>query len=286
MIDDADDLKGAERLDRRKLLKRAGLAAAGTLGVGTAYPLLEAKWCGISRRVVALPRLPPGFRGMTVAFLADLHHGPFVSLAYIRHVVEMTRSLKPDLILLGGDYVSKHPRYIAPVCEELRRLEAPLGRFAVLGNHDHWESTVESKAQLDRAGFELVDNRGTWLGRGTDRLRICGVGDLWTDDQDLDSALDDADESDAVILLSHNPDFAESVRDPRISLMLSGHTHGGQVVIPALGAPFTPTRFGAKYLGGLVQGPACPVFVSRGVGTSGPPVRLLCRPEVVLLTLT
>jgi predicted MPP superfamily phosphohydrolase len=281
-----DESKAAERLDRRKLLKRAGLGALAALGVGTVYPMLEARWCGLSRRLVALPKLPPSFRGMTVALLTDLHHGPFVPLAYIRHVVDLTNSLKPDLILLVGDYVSVNARYIAPAANEVRRLEAPLGRFAVLGNHDHWESTVESKAQLDRAGIELVDNRGSWLRRGSDRLRICGVGDLWTDDQDLMSALGDADEDDAVILLSHNPDYAESVDDSRISLMLSGHTHGGQVIVPGLGAPFCPSKFGAKYLGGLVQGPACPVFVSRGVGTTGPPVRFLCRPEVALLTLT
>jgi predicted MPP superfamily phosphohydrolase len=279
-----DESRGGE-LDRRKLFKRLGLGAVGMFGAGAAYPLLEARWCGLSRRVVTLPKLPDRFRGMTVAFLADLHHGPFVPLSYIRHVVDLTRSLKPDLIVLGGDYVSEDARYIAPVCAELGRLDAPLGRFAVLGNHDHWESTSESRARLDRAGFELVDNRGAWLRRGPDRLRICGVGDLWTDDQDLAAALGDADESDAVILLSHNPDFAEAVDDPRVGLMLSGHTHGGQVVIPGFGAPFAPTRYGAKYLGGLAQGPSCPVFVSRGVGTSGPPVRFLCRPEVVLLTL-
>jgi uncharacterized protein len=281
-----DDSKAAERFDRRKFFKRAGIAALGAAGVGTAYPMLEAKWCRLVRQSIALPKLPASFRGLTVAFLADLHHGPFTPLAYIRHVVAMTNSLKPDLIVLGGDYVSRSPRYIAPVCEAVRRLEAPLGRFAVLGNHDHWESTVESKVEMDRAGFDRIDNRGTWLRRGSDRVRICGVGDLWTDRQDLASALGDADESDAVILLSHNPDYAEHLDDPRVSLMLSGHTHGGQVVLPGWGAPFSSSRYGAKYLGGLVQGPACPVFVSRGVGTSGPPVRLLCRPEVVLLTLT
>ena len=280
-----DDPKAAERFDRRKLFRRAGLAA-GALGVGLGYPVLEARWCALSRRVVSVPRLPSGFRGTTAAFLTDLHHGPFVPLSYIRHVVDLTNSLKPDLILLGGDYVSKSPRYIAPACEALARLRAPLGRFAVLGNHDHWESATESRIQLDRAGVEMVDNRGVWLRRGPDRLRICGVGDLWTDKQDTASALDDADESDAVIMLSHNPDFAEAVDDPRVGLMLSGHTHGGQVVLPGWGAPIVPSQYGAKYLGGLVQGPSGPVFVSRGVGTSGPPVRLLCRPEVVLLTLT
>ena len=221
-----------------------------------------------------------------MALLADLHHGPFVPLSHIRRVVDLTNSLKPDLVVLCGDYVSKSARYIAPVCGELKRLEARMGRFAVLGNHDHWESAVESRIQVDRAGIELVDNRGVWLRRGGSRLRLCGVGDLWTDHQDIAAALGGAHEDDAVILLSHNPDYAEYLDDTRVGLMLSGHTHGGQVVLPGYGAPIVPSGFGSKYLGGLVQGPRCSVLVSRGIGTSGPPVRLFCRPEVVLVTLT
>ena len=112
------------------------------------------------------------------------------------------------------------------------------------------------------------------------------MGDLWTDTPDIGAALGDATDRDASIVLSHNPDVAETLRDPRVGLMLSGHTHGGQVVIPFYGAPRVPSAYGQKYLHGLVRGPACDVFVSRGVGTISPPVRLFCRPEVVLLTLT
>ena len=117
------------------------------------------------------------------------------------------------------------------------------------------------------------------------RLRICGVGDLWTDRQDLKTALGDATPGDAVLLLSHNPDFVETIRDRRVGLVLSGHTHGGQIVLPGYGAPVVPSRYGQKYLYGLVQGPCCQVFVTRGVGTVTPPVRFLCRPEIVLITL-
>ncbi len=130
-----------------------------------------------------------------------------------------------------------------------------------------------------------LTNTGVWLERNGGRLRICGVGDLWTDHQDMSAALGDATESDATIVLSHNPDFVESVRDPRAGLVLSGHTHGGQVVVPGFGAPIVPSRYGQKYLHGLVQGPRCRVFVTRGVGTISPPVRFLCRPEVDLITL-
>ena len=197
----------------------------------------------------------------------------------------MTNALAPDLILLGGDYVHRHPRYIAPGIAELGKLQSRLGRFAVLGNHDNWEDGPATKTALAASGITELTNTGVWLTREGTRLRICGVGDLWTDGQDLDAALGSASDDDAVILLSHNPDYVETLSDRHVGLVLSGHTHGGQVVVPGYGAPIVPSRYGQKYVRGLVQGPTCPVFITRGVGTISPPVRFCCRPEVVLITL-
>jgi predicted MPP superfamily phosphohydrolase len=278
-------------MDRRKILKVAGLTALGSVATGMVYPFLEAKWCRVVRRTIALPNLPPPFRGTTVALLADVHHGPVVPLAYIRHVVAMTNALKPDIIALAGDFVHRHDSYIAPAIDELGNLEGALGRFAVRGNHDNQDYhgmrnfRPLSRAALAEARIPDLYNTGAWLERSGARMRICGVGDLWTDHQDLETALGDATENDAVLLLSHNPDFVETIRDCRVGLVLSGHTHGGQIVVPGYGAPVVPSRYGQKYLYGLVDGPCCPVFVTRGVGTVTPPVRFLCRPEVVLITL-
>jgi predicted MPP superfamily phosphohydrolase len=254
--------------------------------VGGAYPLLEAKWCRLTRVSVGLPNLPAPFEGTTIAFLSDVHHGPFVPRAYVRSIVEMTNRLKPDIVAIGGDYCHHGARFIAPVLEDLGGLRARMGRVAVLGNHDHNDGLRESLDGLAGAGIPLLRNSGTWLEKGGSRLRIGGVGDLWTDRQDVRSAIGDATGRDAVIVLSHNPDVAETLRDDRVGLMLSGHTHGGQVVVPLFGAPCVPSAFGQKYLRGLVEGPRCQVFVSRGVGTVTPPVRLFCRPEVALITLT
>ncbi|ODU00590.1 MAG: hypothetical protein ABS79_03060 [Planctomycetes bacterium SCN 63-9] len=246
---------------------------------------MEAKWCRVTPQTVVLPRLPNAFDGTTIALLADIHHGQYVPLAYIRRVVEMTNALRPDIVVLAGDLVDRDAAYIEPGVAALAKLEGKLGRFAVLGNHDNRGYAPRSRAAVDASGFDRIDNRGVWLERGGDRLRIGGVGDLWTDFQDPLSAIGDATEADSVILLSHNPDYAERLLDDRVSLMLSGHTHGGQVIIPGYGAPVVPSDYGQKYVYGLNQGPRCQVFTTRGVGTISPPVRFLCRPEIALITL-
>ncbi len=270
-------------MNRRRFLKRA---AVGSVVLGGVYPFLEAKWCRVARRTIRLPNLPGPFEGTTVAFLSDVHHGPYVPRSYVRDVVALANSLEPDVVLLGGDYCHDGTRYVAPALEDLAKLRGPMGRFAVLGNHDHWDGLAESIAGLERAGIALLRNSGAWLEKGGARLRVAGVGDLWTDKQDVGRAIGgETTDRDAVVLLSHNPDVAENLRDSRVGLMLSGHTHGGQIYVPGYGAPIVPSAFGQKYVRGLVQGPACQVFVSRGVGTISPPVRLFCRPEVVLITL-
>lgn len=278
-------------MDRRKFLKTASMTALGSSAAFLIYPFLEAKWCRLVRRTIALPNLPPPFQGTTIALVADVHHGSFVPLAYIRHVVSMTNALKPDIVALAGDFVDRDEAFIAPGIEALGNLRARLGRFAVRGNHDNKNPAGMrafgpiSQAALAGANLFDMNNRGAWIERGGARLRICGVGDLWTDHQDLETALGDATLSDAVVLLSHNPDFVETIRDRRVGLVLSGHTHGGQIVLPGYGAPIVPSDYGQKYLYGLVKGPCCQVFVTRGVGTVSPPVRFFCRPEVVLITL-
>lgn len=272
-------------MTRRKVMK-LGAAALGSMALGGGYAVLEAKWCRVLRIALKVPQLPTPFVGTTVAFLADIHHGPFVSQSYIQRIVAMTNALAPDLVLLGGDYVHRHPRYIGPGIAELGKLQSKLGRFGVLGNHDNWEDRITTKAALAASGITELTNTGVWLTRDGARLRICGVGDLWTDGQDLKAALGSASRDDAVILLSHNPDYVETLTDRRVGLVLSGHTHGGQVVVPGYGAPIVPSRYGQKYVRGLVHGPTCPVFITRGVGTVTPPVRFCCRPEVVLITLS
>ncbi len=233
-----------------------------------------------------IPRLPAPFQGASIAFLSDIHHGPYTALQYVRHIVELTNSLSPDLVLLGGDYVHRDGQYIRPCFQALADLQPRWGTYGVLGNHDHWEGADTTRDAMKASGIVDLTNSGAWIERSGARLRISGVGDLWEDTQNLDEALGDTRQSEPSILLSHNPDFVETITDRRVGLVLSGHTHGGQVVLPVVGAPRVPSRYGQKYLYGLVQTSHTQVYVTRGLGTVTPPVRFCCRPEISLITIT
>jgi predicted MPP superfamily phosphohydrolase len=273
-------------MNRRHFLRLAvyGSAAAAAVG-GTCYGFFEAGWVRVDRQELALPRLPAGFRGTTVAFLTDIHHGPYVDQEYVASVVRTTNLLAPDLVILGGDYSLRDRRHIGPCFEVLAGLRAPLGVYGVLGNHDYWHGLRETRDGLASAKVTELTNAGVWLERGGERFRLAGVDDLWAGRPDLGAALSGATFADACLLVSHNPDFAETLRDRRVGLVLSGHTHGGQVVLPGCGSPWVPSRYGAKYQHGRVEAPATTVYVSAGLGTSGVPLRAGVRPEINLFTL-
>ncbi|MCX7699513.1 MAG: metallophosphoesterase [Gemmataceae bacterium] len=271
------------RRDFIKWIRRAALAAPA---VGLGYGLFEASWFRVARPTIAVPNLPAMFEGLTIAFLTDLHHGRYTSLHYIRTIVEVTNAQQPDIIALGGDYAHAHRRYIPPCFEVLSDLKARLGVFGVLGNHDHWYDSRLAKECMRRSHVADLTNTGYWLIQGAARLRLGGVDDFWEGSQNLAAALGDAQPGEARVLLSHNPDYVETITDPRVGLVLSGHTHGGQVVLPGIGAPYVPSIYGDKYLHGLVRTPVTQVYVSRGLATVGPPLRIGARPEITLVRLT
>lgn len=273
-------------MDRRIFLRTALASLAPAAMTGAAYGLFESGWLQITRHTVSLPNLPVAFEGTTVAFLTDIHHGPFTSLDYVHTVVRTAISLQPDLILLGGDYSLKDGKYIRPCFDALGGLKAPLGVYGVLGNHDYWHGLADTREGFAAAGITELTNHHVWLERKGERMCLAGVDDLWFGKVDVRAALGDTKDSDAVLLLSHNPDVAEKMKDTRVGLMLSGHTHGGQVVFPSGEAPFVSSRYGQKYLKGFVQAPHTRVYVSRGLGTTSAPFRVGSRPELTLLTLT
>ena len=269
-------------MNRRNFLRLMAYSApVAALG----YGLAEAGNVRIERVDARLPNLPQSFDGLKVAFLTDIHHGPYVTLDQVAAFVRTALALQPDVILLGGDYSLKSDSYIAPCLEVLASLKAPLGVFGVLGNHDYWHGVDATKAGMAKAGIEELTNRGVWLNRGSERIRLAGMDDLWCGRADVNEALADTKPTDACVLLSHNPDVAETMADRRVGLMLSGHTHGGQLSFRGLTNPFVPSRYGQKYARGLVEAPATQVYVSRGLGVTGLPLRYNCPPEISLVTL-
>ncbi|MBI5531671.1 MAG: metallophosphoesterase [Deltaproteobacteria bacterium] len=270
-----------DKLGRRSLL-------VGSLAIGLTAAdawLIEPRWIEVERVDLPIQGLGDAWHEATVALLSDTHCGPYTEPSHIEHAVEIANGLDPDMVLLLGDYVHRGPKYIEPGIAPFAKLRAREGVFAVLGNHDHWDGRDLSLRELKRAGVDTLTNRSVVLRRRGDPLAIGGVGDLMEDVQLLEQAFSQCAQSTPRILMEHNPDYAEEMpRDVRVDLMVSGHTHGGQVRVPFYGAPILPSRY-KKYQQGLVDGPACKVYVTRGVSTIAPPVRFLCRPEITLLRL-
>jgi uncharacterized protein len=274
---------------RRALLFGTSALALGSVGIAQGSQDLH-----VVKRKLPLADLPPQLAGLRVALLADLHRGPAVGQSYLEDVIAVVNDLNPDLVLMPGDFVSKSNHYYQDLTLALKELRPTIGSFATLGNHDHWEGADGCIEALLQAGVIPLQNRSLTIdcnrkiveqaGQG---LCLAGVDDLWTGRPDIDAALKNVPASRPVLLLSHNPDFVETAKECgyRVDLQLSGHTHGGQIVLPGLGPLATASAFGTKYVAGWAEGPRWPVFTTTGVGTSSVPVRIGTQPEVVLFAL-
>ncbi|MDQ3745110.1 MAG: metallophosphoesterase [Acidobacteriota bacterium] len=235
--------------------------------------------------------------GLKIAVLTDLHVGsPHMGLAKLRRVVEHTNDERPDIIILLGDFVvggRDHKGGVLggsfvepePIAAELRALRAPLGVYAVLGNHDWWFDGERVAAALRGAGVKVLENQAVRVESGGRGFWLAGVADLWTRRPDIAGALGQVEGGDPVLLLTHNPDIFPDV-PARVSLTLAGHTHGGQVNLPLVGRPVVPSQFGQRYAMGHVVEQGRHLFVSGGIGTSIIPVRFRVPPEIIILTLS
>jgi predicted MPP superfamily phosphohydrolase len=256
-------------------------------GAGYAFAV-EPDWLEIEKLTIHLPDLPPALEGLTVAHLSDVHWGPYTGQREVRAAVRATNALSPDLVVLTGDYVLNSAEYAVPCAAELGALRAPLGVFAIPGNHDYWTNIDQVVTQLHGAGLTLLRNSSQRLQPGSSALWLVGVDDVWERKHDLGMALAGVPHDEPVLLLVHEPDFADQAAQTSHSIMLqlSGHSHGGQVKLPLLGRPILPW-LGRKYPAGLqtVLGSTLQVYTSRGIGVIPPAIRFNCRPEVALLTL-
>jgi predicted MPP superfamily phosphohydrolase len=236
----------------------------------------------LSEADIDIAELPAGFEGAKLLFISDVHAGPFVSPAVLRSTFERLLAVGPDVVLLGGDLVNASIGEFDTHREAFELLQAPLGVHAVLGNHDHYSRQPERlRRVIEGAGIEVLHNRSVRLRRNDDELTLAGVDDLVLGRSDLDAAL--ADARSPTVLLSHNPDLLFDAEQRGVALMLSGHTHGGQMRIPGMPVLVRQSRYRldeGRYRVGQTE-----LVVSRGIGAVALPWRVHCSPEALLIRL-
>lgn len=271
-----------EAPDRRRFLKLGFFAGMGAL---TYTFLIERYLFQVNTYSLPLPALPGEFNGYTIVQLTDLHFGFLMPLAVIKNLIHKANSLEKDIIVCTGDYIHQKDssEQIDRVWPELCRLEAKDGVYSVLGNHDHWGDFSRSLYWLGKSGQNLR-HKAISIQRGSKRVWLGGCGDYWEDEIGIGKAFQNVPERDFKILLAHNPDTADTRFSTKIDLMISGHTHGGQVSIPFLGPPVLPVR-NKKYSSGFIKAKTTNIFISKGLGWAILPVRFNCLPEISVLKL-
>lgn len=262
------------------------------LSVG-GWPARLARALGAQRTVhtlvhdVPAVEWPEGVRPLTFAFGSDFHAGPTTHPKLIELAFERMAAAQPDVLLLGGDFIYIEAAFIEGIARAAERLEAPLGKFAVLGNHDLWTDYLHITRRLEDAGVEVLINRSAQLPEPFGHVSICGVDEYWSGDPDADRAF--ANANGTRVLLMHSPCTLHAIDGHRFDLALCGHTHGGHIALPGgrpiwipqkeINAPYVHGRFdlAPPHSGALV--------VSRGVGALEVPFRSYAPPDVLIVKL-
>ena len=271
----------------RRFERRVGNALARRVfprvpGLSVFYDRQLQRGLVLSETEVELAQLAPAFDRLRILFVSDIHAGSFVSPKTLAATFQRLLATEPDVILVGGDLVTTALEEFAESREAFAKLRAPMGVFAVLGNHDHYTRDPDRlRDMIENVGIQVLHNQSVALRRGDASLSLAGVDDLIAGQPNLESAL--AGTHAPVLLLAHNPDLAFDAARGGVALMLSGHTHGGQIRVPGLPVLVRQSRYRldeGRYRVGPME-----LLVSRGLGASGLPVRFACPPEAVLIHL-
>lgn len=255
----------------------AGISQVARAALAEPYMLV------VERRAIALSRLPRALDGLRVVQLSDIHHSPFTGSLQIEQAIETANSLEPDIVALTGDYVSREREYAAPCAEMLGRLRARYGVYAVLGNHDHWTDAALIMDLFRAEGIRVLVNEGMRFEQRGAAFWLAGVDDTMVGQEDLPLALAGSRTDEMKLLLAHNPVILRRAARAGVDLVLSGHTHGGQVSWRSeRNASGRPRR---RLLRGLGRQGNTQIYVTRGLGTVILPIRYGCPPEVSLLEL-
>jgi predicted MPP superfamily phosphohydrolase len=272
--------------DRRQFVK--GLIAAPLVAVSSmsAYArLIEPYQYLISETDIYIRNLPKAFEGFRITQLTDIHHSRILGIEEVRRVVKIAEQTKPDLFVLTGDYTTSYRRYIEPCAEALSMLSAPEGVWAVLGNHDHYTDPELTTRALERQHITVLNNAHTSLQRGSDAIQLSGIDDWSWNATDWQRAFSGLKANTPTILLSHQPSVLDLEQTQTVALILSGHTHGGQLKLPVIGAPARFATQDLKYARGLFRSGETQLYVSAGTGVIGLPLRFGVRPEIAVLRL-
>lgn len=228
-------------------------------------------------------------KGRRIAVISDLHAGaPYIDAGKLDQVVAMTNAARPDIILLTGDYAGEDNWFSSgmpypEIARHLAALDAPMGVFAVLGNHEDFDKAA-AQAALEQAGILVLRNFQIVISTARGPLLLAGIGDQARGDDDVRRALGRIPAGMQALCFTHSPDLFPGLPET-CSLTIAGHTHGGQVALPLVGRPIVPSRFGQLYAQGLVREGSKTLFVSTGIGTTHLPVRLGVTPEISLLKI-
>lgn len=276
-------------------------AAAGVAGLAAYATLVEPRWLEVTHQRLPVPGLPAAWEGLRIGHVTDFHLSPLADRRPVIDAIELVQAEQPDLIAFTGDFMSRDCRYPGGERELLAGLSAPLGVYAVLGNHDHESGPERVSAMAEEAGLTMLRNRCQRLEREGEPLWLLGIdsmeGQQYRRPAGYQEHVDGtfrgflADAAAGItapgprILLAHSPDIIEFAPDHSVDLVLCGHTHGGQVRFPWVGATIVPSKFGRRYAAGLFRERGTWLYVNRGVGTVRLPIRFLCRPEVAIITL-
>lgn len=278
-------LRRASDLFKRTLIWTIPLTAL-LLGMWSFF--LEPQSLRLCAYEVEVTGWPHGLDSMRIALLSDFHVGsPYNGLQKLREIVARTNAAEPDLVLLGGDYVVGWVlggRLVPPeeMTATLASLEAPLGVYAVMGNHDLWFDAERVRRALSEARIRVLEDEAVALPTETGELWLMGLRDHRAGRPDVSGALEKVPDGVPVLALTHNPDLFPEIPS-RVRLTLAGHTHGGQVRLPLLGTPIVPSRYGSRFVRGLVVEGDRHLFVTPGLGTTILPVRFRVPPEISLI---
>ncbi len=273
--------KGKRRLRARRELITLSLAEPRPAGAQPGWT----RDPEITETDIHLSRLGKSFEGLRIVHLTDIHHSLYTTVEEVERAVHLANRLRPDLVAMTGDYVTLSPSYIDDVARVLGKLRARLGVFAVLGNHDFQvDPDVITKA-LESHRIHVLRNRHFALRSGRDRLWLIGVDDMWWAADDLGAAMGRIPAHDPKILLCHNPLGIRMAASHGIDLVLSGHTHGGQVRLPVVRKIFGKSKLGQRFVEGWNRLDGTQIYISRGIGKVLLPVRVGCPPEIACLRI-